>query len=159
MKNLIVFLLCILFTSCQVSRQTTTAPIEQNHTFNTTFDKTWTALVRVLSEDSYPFKIMEKSSGILQTDNMRLDEVTLEKYSTSKSAPGATFEGGTLNVKFFVRSEDSLRTVVQITTYIQGVFYVYKVFANVNEVDELQSSGVLERHLFQRIETTLESTK
>jgi len=161
MRYLTAFLLCVLFVSCQVSQQALKVPVERSHTFNASFDKTWTTLIRVLSDEAYPFKIMEKGSGILQTDNMSLDVATMEAYSTTKSSAGATYRNnsGTINLKFFVQSKDSSTTTVQITPYMQGVFFVYKVIANVDEIHVLESNGTLEKRLFDKMGATLRGTK
>lgn len=144
---------CFIFTSCQVAKETMKAPVERKHTFNASFDRTWGALIKVLSDDGYPFKIMEKSSGILQTDNLNLAEETAYAYSTTKKQSfGAIYRGGTINLKFFVQSKDSI-TTIQITPYMQATFYVYKVFANVDEIHVLESNGTLEKSLFDKIQT------
>lgn len=148
-------LLCLFFPSCQVTKETMKAPVERKHTYATSFDRTWNALIKVLSDDGYPFKIMEKSSGILQTDNMNLEQESAYAYSTTKKQSfGATYQGGTINLKFFVQSADSV-TTVQITPYIQATFYVYKVLANVNENHVLESNGTLEKSLFDKIQAQL----
>jgi hypothetical protein len=145
-------LLSLVLFGCQVSRQALQAPVERTRTYNAPFDLVWTAMVKVLADDGYPFKIMEKASGVLQTDNRIMSEDDAYALSTTKKqAFGFQFRGGIINLKFFVESVDSVTTRVQITPYMEATFFVYKVVANVNEVHQLESNGVLEQSLFDRI--------
>ncbi len=149
-----VLVLCFALHGCQVSKETTREPVEHKRTYNTSFDKTWNVLVKVLSEASYPFKMMEKSSGVIQTDNTMIDAETAYSYSTTQKSAGINYVDGTMNLKFLLQSQDSL-TTVQIKPYIQVTFSVYKVFESVRETHILESNGALEQSLFEKIEDEL----
>jgi hypothetical protein len=136
----------ILFASC------TTAPVqspqpETSQTFQQPFDKVWGAAVAEITKE-YPLKVIDKSSGILETDIVTIGtgigaEQTLKQCAISPRVFLGTWGEARAKLSVYARA-DSTNTFLRIRAHIEA-------FENnvTKSWHVWESNGVLERKTMQ----------
>jgi uncharacterized lipoprotein len=66
MKRLIVLLLCLGLYGCATVKPITAE--DRQHIYNADFNTVWSKSIEMLTQENFPIKSMDKSSGLIQTD-------------------------------------------------------------------------------------------
>ena len=128
MKKLLVLLLCFGLVGCA----TIYKPIpyeKKQHTYIATFDKSWAAIIEVISEENLPIATIDKTSGIILTSFVTTGMWGITKKD-SILEPEARF---TLNI--LVKSIDANTTRITINSHIER--WVYNGWVDISNRDTI----------------------
>ena len=127
-----------------------TVPLQETKVFEQPFDKVWPAVVSSVSGD-WPLQVIEKDSGILETQMLSMSWQQLRQHAIEPSAFLAVWSEGRGRASVYVQKAETNCTV-RIKTHWEGFesnvsksWYVWN------------SSGVTEAQLFQTIDSKLQT--
>jgi hypothetical protein len=151
MKKLLLVLPMILLFGCATPQPPPPVP---EVTFEAPFDKVWAGVVREIS-DEYPLQVIEKQSGVLQSQMVNIGsglmtETTLRRYGISPGVLLTTWSSARCSLSVFVKSVDEKHTSVRIRAHLEGFE------DNVTKSWQAwPSRAVLEQQLLNKISATL----
>lgn len=127
--------------------------------FQHSFDKVWSTIIEVLSDESIPIASIEKVSGLVTSDFMsitvgRVSQIAMMKKDGGYRQVNTFFiTNARYKLNVFVSSLDSTRTKVKITPHIEGFFK----FGDLGGGWQVAvSRGRLEKEIFNAIMQKLE---
>jgi hypothetical protein len=158
MKKILVLsvvIFSLLFLSCATVG--TRPVITDTFTINAPFDKVWGSLIKYVSVKNIPIKIVEKASGLLDTDLFTYAQGSgiyvageLNKIAVMQSSFMQVYTSSRCKFNFYVASSDANTTQIKITTYIEA-------FDNTTQNwYECYSNGTLEANIFNGINQNIE---
>lgn len=123
------------------------------------FDKVWSATVEALADMEVPIESIEKESGLITTDfirisSKRINQIGLLFRDDKYMIPGSggysfSMRGGRYKLNVFEYLIDSLATKVKVTVHIE-------VYYKGLDWTPLKSRGEIEREIFEAIQQNLE---
>lgn len=128
MKKLFIWFVCLSLTGCA----TIYKPIpyeEKQRTYTATFDKSWSALIEIISEENLPIATIDKTSGIILTSFVTTGMWGITKKD-SILEPEARF---TLNI--LVKNIDANTTIITINSHIER--WVYNGWVDISNRDTI----------------------
>jgi hypothetical protein len=120
---------------------------EDKFTTSADFQKTWTAVIEILSADNWPIEAIEKESGLITTGMVRLG-FDGKKGCSCPGGPFSIFEDYRSKISIFVKMEGG-RTSFRTRYHIEGL--KKNVYTETIEWIPCNSLGVFEKALSQRI--------
>jgi len=147
-----------MLTSCATVG--TKPVITDTFTINAPFDKVRAATVKFISEKNIPIKVIEKASGLLNTEFFTLASGSgisvaneLNKFAVVQSNFMRVFTNLRGKLSFYVSSTDANTTQIKITSYME----VYDSMSYTWE--ECYSNGTVEENAFSYINQNIEIQK
>ena len=106
-----------------VTEQAPPPRIEKDRVFEAPFDKAWSATVAVFAEHNYPIKAIEKDSGLISSEPLRLPRPgtgAFRQWAVLPSVAFGVWQAANCTVTVFVVSQDSEHTKVQVNSAINA---------------------------------------
>jgi hypothetical protein len=121
--------------------------LQTTRTFTQPYDRVWGAVVASVS-GNYPLQVIEKASGILETQMVTLP--TLAEYANEPSVFLSCWGSSRGRLAFYVQSVDQTNTTVRVTGHFEGFEY------NTTKTWYVwPSRGVLENNILNAVATNL----
>jgi hypothetical protein len=140
----------VAFMACGCVTPQKTVPLQETKVFEQPFDKVWPAVVSSVSGD-WPLQVIEKDSGILETQMVSLSWPQLRQRAIEPSAFLAVWSEGRGRASVYVQRAETNCTV-RIKTHWEGFE------SNVSKSWHVwDSAGTTEAQLFQTIESKLQA--
>jgi hypothetical protein len=113
----LVGMLMLAVSGCRTTEPVIVPP-DYKQNYIATYDDVWSAVTTVLKENGYTFKILDKSSGILQTNDVETVSGYQSTLITRTDYPANEIPSRTTyNIKIFIYPTDSAYTRVRLTLY------------------------------------------
>jgi hypothetical protein len=132
--------------------------IEDAALYAAPFDKVWGAVVATLSEESYPIGAIDKSSGLITTQQVILLEglsamVATDSYAVRPSnlLGRVAIDKLRVSMNVFANSQDSGSTRVKVTAHFEGMW----TGEAANGWYVCPSKGLLEKRLLDAVRAKL----
>jgi len=114
----------LILTGCATQPPQPLPAPEATATLEAPFDKAWGLVVAEIAND-YPLQIIEKQSGILQSQMVTIGsgfgaEGALRRYGYSPGILLATWSGARASLSAFVKPVDETHTSVKIKAHFEG---------------------------------------
>ena len=148
MKKLVaIAAVCLLIAGCQTSAP---APhIETDRTFNRPYDSVWAAVVRVVSSSDYSLKIVQKDSGVIETEAFN-PGILRGEATPPRGLFLPCWGDARAHLSILVMAESNTNTTVRINGHFECFEY------NVTHAWFVwNSTGVLENQLLEKIATSI----
>ena len=162
MKKLTLLLLLATFMGCATTSNNT-VPIQDMQVFQSSFDRTWGAVVATISELGLEIESIEKPSGLLSTKKIvfagtdapvQVDKPrTIDEWVYPPSIAAQLLGGGWQKIGYrlsiFVSPVDEKNTKVKITATFDGT-------TTSGIQHKMSSKGIVESKIFWSIQSKLQ---
>ena len=110
-------------------------------------DMIWGRVMSILTTGDIQIKTLEKDSGVVYAEQLRVHASEMEQFADCGTSGFGTIPTGpgTVSFNIFVLESPASGTTVTVNARFVQPVSVYAVIANVHELRECNSKGVLER--------------
>ncbi|HAJ56172.1 MAG TPA: hypothetical protein DCL35_00190 [Candidatus Omnitrophica bacterium] len=112
MRRLIVLLLFLGLGGCATTIPLPDKPIENNRTFEASYDKVWTATMQVLAELTYSLRMADKNSGVIITDYVNFPGKEILRYAQYNRPFSDRFGRFKLNITIQKNDSDHIVKII-----------------------------------------------
>ena len=146
-KTTLISLSLLVLAACA------TAPsqyqFDNYRSFDTSMDDIWTETVEFFAENNLPISTIERDSGLIVSDNLRISMAEFYRYADCGDAPLTIESNGHGDVNVFAQEQSADRTRVTVN----AKFQVYRTFGEYGGYSQCVSNGNLENAIMERIAT------
>jgi len=151
-----VLVAAMLAAGCALDRPRGTYAVEKSQAYAADFDATWSAVIQFASEQNWSIKTIEKASGIIAFEPLKVDESQCDCGGGSVGVLTSIPQSLEAHVDLFVRHDSPTQTTVTANVSMKGLRSTGSIFDNEETkyywVD-CASTGALERMLLDGIAT------
>jgi len=144
----------MLAAGCALDRPPGTYAVEKSRAYAADFDATWSAMIQFASEQSWSVKKIDKASGIIAFEPLKVDESQCDCGGGRVGCFSSTPESLEAHLDLFVLHDSPTQTTVTANVSMKGLRSTGSIFSDEETkyywVDCV-STGALERKLLDGI--------
>lgn len=147
LKPFLVLTLCLV--SCATAPQV--HEFQKTWTVQSSYDKTWSATVQLFAEHGWPISTLEKDSGIIVSDWVRLNAAEAAEFADSGNSGLAYVRSREAKFNVFIQDAGSSPSLTVNTSFREQRSFDTQVW-----YQECTSLGVLEAKVYGEIVSRVE---